>query len=311
MIRYHKLGYVELNVSDLARAREFYRDMVGLEYLGPHGATERFRCDPEEPYSVVLHESAAPGFKRAGWILENAAQFAVLQDRLDAASCPWEELDAAECDDRGFLRALRMVERHTGATLEFYRPAGERPVRPLQASHTSFQRLGHVVFATPERADAVAFFRDVLNFKESDAVGEYITFMRPFPSPWHHGIGIGRSARRQFHHLNLMVSEIDDIGRGLNRAGRSGVPVVFGPGRHIASNSVFLYFLDPDGTTLEYSFGMEEFPEVDAREPRRLPPGPESLDSWGAVRQPGMAEKGEIELAVIRATRTGGGARHD
>lgn len=310
MIRYQKLGYVELNVSDLVRARAFYRDMVGLEYVGPHGATERFRCDPEEPYSVVLHQSDAPGFKRAGWILEDDAQFELLQQRLDAADCAWEPLDAAECEQRGFLRALRTVEKHTGATLEFYRPEGERRVRPVQASHTSFQRLGHVVFTTPQRAAAVAFFRDVLNFKESDAVGEYITFMRPFPSPWHHGIGVGSGGCRQFHHLNLMVSEIDDIGKALNRARRTGVPVVFGPGRHIASNSVFLYFLDPDGTTLEYSFGMEEFPEVDPRAPRLLPPGPESLDSWGAVREPGMAARGEVEATVIRSRRNGSEARH-
>lgn len=304
MIRYQKLGYVELNVSDLARSLAFYRDMVGLEYVGPHGDAERFRCDPEEPYSVVLHRSDAPGFKRAGWILQDAAQFAPLQERLDASNSPWEQLDAAECADRGFLRAVRTVEKHTRATLEFYLPAGDRLVRPVRTTHTRIQRLGHVVFATPERAAAIAFFRDVLNFKESDSIGENITFMRPFPSPWHHGIGIGRGARPQFHHLNLMVSEIDDIGKGFNRARRSGVPVVFGPGRHVASTSIFLYFLDPDETTLEYSFGMEEFPETDARAPRLLPPVPESLDSWGAVREPGMAAKGEMEPAVIRE-RTG------
>lgn len=46
------------------------------------------------------------------------------------------------------------------------------------------------------------------------------------------------------------------------------MPVVFGPGRRPASTSVFLYFLDPDGMTLEYSFGMEEFPQIGARAPR-------------------------------------------
>jgi 2,3-dihydroxy-p-cumate/2,3-dihydroxybenzoate 3,4-dioxygenase len=77
------------------------------------------------------------------------------------------------------------------------------------------------------------------------------------------------------------------------------VPVVFGPGRHIASSSVFLYFLDPDGLTLEYSFGMEEFPEVDPRAPRTLPPVPESIDSWGAVRDPRMTAIGEIAPYTI------------
>jgi len=92
-----------------------------------------------------------------------------------------------------------------------------------------------------------------------------------------------------------MVTEIDDVGRGFNRFLRNNVPVVFGLGRHIASGSVFLYFLDPDGLTLEYSFGMEEFPEIDPRAPRRLPPVPESMDSWGAPRDPRLCAIGEVE----------------
>ena len=34
MIRYRKLGYVELNVSDLDRSETFYRDIVGLQHVG-------------------------------------------------------------------------------------------------------------------------------------------------------------------------------------------------------------------------------------------------------------------------------------
>ena len=44
---------------------------------------------------------------------------------------------------------------------------------------------------------------------------------------------------------------------------------------------MFLYYADPDGITLEYSQGMEEFPEVGAREPRRLEPSLLTLDEWG------------------------------
>ena len=34
MIRYRKLGYVELMVTDLERSAAFYRDIVGLEPAG-------------------------------------------------------------------------------------------------------------------------------------------------------------------------------------------------------------------------------------------------------------------------------------
>src|SRR3546814_20766507 len=77
-----------------------------------------------------------------------------------------------------------------------------------------------------------------------------------------------------------MVSDIDDVGRAINRMKKAEVPIVFGPGRHEPSGSIFLYFLDPDGMTAEYSFGMEEFDEVGAREPRELEAKPEVLDTW-------------------------------
>ena len=71
------------------------------------------------------------------------------------------------------------------------------------------------------------------------------------------------------HHVNFMVTEVDDIGRGISRFNKAQVPIVNGPGRHPPSGSMFLYYLDPDGMTVEYSFGMEEFPAEGARKPTR------------------------------------------
>lgn len=294
VIRYRKLGYVELMVTDLARSAAFYREVVGLEPAGSGPAGEaRFRCSGD-PYAVVLHLSERPGFKRGGWMLEDEEQFQALHKRLSDHDVPYEELDATECRARGFARATRMVEPHTGATLEFYiLPAGVE-AQPFTPSVAKIQRLGHVVWTTPHNREAIAFFRDVLNFAESDAIGEFITFLRAFPNPYHHGIGIAGGPERKLNHLNFMVTEIDDVGRGLARFTAKDVPVVFGPGRHPASGSVFLYFLDPDGLTLEYSFGMEEFPELEPRPPRRLEATPPNIDSWGSHRDSRMSATGEI-----------------
>ena len=87
---------------------------------------------------------------------------------------------------------------------------------------------------------------------------------------------------------------LEPAGRGLARFKAKDVPVVYGPGRHLASTSVFLYFLDPDGMTLEYSFGMEEFPEVGARAPRIIEPTPLNFDTWGSYRDPRMSTVGDI-----------------
>jgi 2,3-dihydroxy-p-cumate/2,3-dihydroxybenzoate 3,4-dioxygenase len=303
MIRIEKLGYVELNVTDVERSVRFYRDMVGLEFIGTRSdGGALLRCDDQDEYSLVLHQKDLFGFKRVGWMLEDDTQFGNVSRRLNERNIAFEELELIECSVRGISRAMRAVEPFTGAVMEFYRAVkhGDE-LRPYAASHTKIQRLGHVVFSTPDARNAVSFLRDVLDFRESDSIGEAATFLRPFPNPFHHGIGIMRRENRVFNHLNFMVTDIDDIGRAYNRLKKAGVPIVFGPGRHPASTSIFLYFLDPDGMTLEYSFGMEEFEEVDPRQARTLVPAPENFDTWGSVRDARMGSMGSIEASSPQA----------
>ena len=88
-------------------------------------------------------------------------------------------------------------------------------------------------------------------------------------------------------------------GRAIWRFNNEKVAIVNGPGRHPPSGSMFLYFLDPDGMTLEYSFGMEEFPEVAPRKPRVLEPIRASFDYWGAPVDPRKAAVGEIETVAV------------
>jgi 2,3-dihydroxy-p-cumate/2,3-dihydroxybenzoate 3,4-dioxygenase len=298
MIRYDRLDRVDLNVTDLERSVRFYEEIVGLQRVGttPGGALT-FRCGTDR-CEVVLHRSPMPGFRAIGLALQSAAALDELHEQLAAHGVACEELTDDECGQRRLLGALLIAEPNTGATFEFYVPRRDPLAQDSPAfvpSVAQIQRIGHVVFTTPSYAETLAFMRGVLGFATSDDIAGVITFMRPPPNPYHHGVGVARGARHGLHHVNFMVSEIDDIGVALNRFRRHDVPVVFGPGRHIASNSVFLYFLDPDGLTLEYSFGMEEFPETGPRPPRTLPPAPESIDSWGGRPDPRLGATGLVQ----------------
>lgn len=282
MIRYRKLGYVDLCVTDLTRAKEFYEDIVGLEYMcAESGGALRFSAGTEER-TIVIH-AGKPGFRALGLMLEDADQLHLLTQHLSAKRVAYTDLSAGELAARNASQAVRVVVPHLSAAFECYVPAAQEH-HVFQPKHTSIQRIGHVVFNTPNKVEVVDFLRDVLNFRTSDNIGDRTTFMRPFGSPFHHGVAVIQAPNSSMNHVNFMVSEIDDIGRALNRLRKNDVPIVFGPGRHPPSGSVFLYFLDPDGLTLEYSYGMEEFPDFEAREPRVLPAVPESLDTWGAFR---------------------------
>jgi len=302
-VRYRKLGYVELNVTDLACSREFYENMVGLQFVeqGPQGE-QRFRCS-EDPWTVALHQAPMAGHKRTGLMVEDDAQFERLFARLATAGVPCEEVGAAECAERGLARAARLVDPSIGAVMEFYLGTAASP-STFTPTLAKIQRLGHVVFGTPKFDEAVTHFRDVLNFAPSDFIQGLFAFFHCWPNPWHHGVAVGRAPQPVYHHTNFMVSEMDDIGRAMHRFNRAGVPIVYGPGRHLASGSAFLYFLDPDGLTCEYSFGMEQFPEDGAREPRLLVPKPETADMWLSPLDPRMGKTGAIESRVIASGLT-------
>jgi 2,3-dihydroxy-p-cumate/2,3-dihydroxybenzoate 3,4-dioxygenase len=166
---------------------------------------------------------------------------------------------------------------------------------PFAPTVAQIARLGHVVIRTPAFEAAAENALGTFNFRRSDVIDGAVHFLRSFPVPFHHSLAFSCGESNGLHHVNFMVTEIDDIGKAITRMRRNGVDIVNGPGRHPPSNSVFLYFLDPDGMTIEYSFGMETFAETDAREARTLKPVPESFDSWGNIPDPRMGNGGVIE----------------
>jgi 2,3-dihydroxy-p-cumate/2,3-dihydroxybenzoate 3,4-dioxygenase len=297
--RYRRLGYVALNVSDVERSAQFYRDFVGLAPAGEALGGERlFRCSARH-HDVVLH-AGKPGLRRIGWQMESGRDVESVRAHVERLGI--RSVDVASDEQRalGISGAFRFTEPNTGATLEYFHAFAEAAT-PFQPSHTKIARLGHVVLHAANHKQTERFFIDELNFRASDRIENAVTFMRCFPNPLHHSFGLGNANENRLNHVNFMVTDMDDVGRALWRMKKADVPIVFGPGRHPPSGSVFLYFLDPDGMTLEYSFGMEEFPERDAREPRLLPPGLASIDFWGAVPDRKFASLGAIEpLAVPR-----------
>lgn len=295
--RYRRLGYVALNVGDRMRADDFYRDMVGLTAAGTALNGEHlYRCSAHH-HDVVLHEHATPGLRRIGWEMESTEDLDKLRHHFLALGLTVQDVNAEECAALALDRAFRITEPNTRATFEYFGRM-EDAATAFEPTVAKIARLGHVVLGAEAFGQTERFFTDQLNYRVSDRIDNTVTFMRCFPNPLHHSFGLSNSDVNRLHHVNFMVTDIDDIGKAIYRARKLDAPVVFGPGRHPPSESIFFYFLDPDGMTLEYSFGMEEFPELGARDPRRLPHALESIDYWGAVPDARFGKSGEIEQLV-------------
>jgi hypothetical protein len=71
--------------------------------------------------------------------------------------------------------------------------------------------------------------------------------------------------------------------RGSGRVMRAGVQKVWGPGRHVAGDNTFTYFLDPHGNTVEYTTELENLDE-DTWHPHVYDfSRPEVTDQWGTA----------------------------
>ncbi len=293
-IRYSRLGYIGLNVSDIAASVQFYENLVGLQMdRPPTSDIALLRCS-DRHHDIALYKSDTPGVKRVGWQMESEQALDAVKAHFVSLDIVCQQVTDIELRQLGITRAFRATEPTTGVTFEFYYEMEKAP-EPYQATHTKVARLGHLVLSSADRAATEEFLMEHMNFRVSDRIKGMVTFMRCFPNPYHHTLGVGAAGKPGLNHINFMVTEMGDIGKANNRMKKADVPIVYGIGKHPPSESVFLYFLDPDGMTVEYSFGMEEFSEVDPRVPRELPASLESVDYWEGVPDPRMGKTGVFE----------------
>ena len=294
-IRYSRLGWVRLQVTNLETSLGFYTELFGLELTRREGNRAWLRCS-DKPHDIELIEGDEPGLFGVGFELCDTAEVQTAYDHLTERGYTPTMYDRAACDREVVEAGLRFANPDTGLTVDFY--AGQSPAtEPFRPTVAKIERLGHVVLNVSSYAKAHQFWVEDLGFEISDHVPGSIAFLRCWPNPLHHSFALLEGAADGLNHVNFMVSDIDDIGQAMNRMKRADVPIVFGPGRHLPSTSIFIYFLDPDGMTVEYSFGMEEFGEEDARPPRELERKPEVLDTWGSFADPRFGKIGAIVAA--------------
>ena len=290
--RYEKLGYAALDVTDLDKSVHFYRALMGLDLVSNQEGVACLRCSRDH-HNLMLYQSAAPGLRRAAYKMASAEDLHAAFDFHAESGLDPAWLSAEECRLLNQGPTFRVREPSSGVLFEFFDRTTQMAL-PYVPTVTKIARIGHIVVATPQYEEARARLQDVFNFALSDYVEDKFSWMRCHPNPLHHSFAIGYSERRHLHHINFMVTDVDDIGQAMNRMKQAGVEIVFGPGRHLPSTSLFLYFLDPDGMTMEFSFGMEEIPAENGRLPRMLEMHPRTMDIWGSTPAEKFGKGGRI-----------------
>lgn len=292
-LRFARLGYCRLRTPDLDRSIGFYRDLVGMTLTHRDDREAWLRCG-DKPYDIVIEKGPA-GLAAVGFELDSDADLERAHGIVAGLDLAPRWADEAGCARMKVRRSLRFTDPVTGMEIDFY-TGQEIADEPLDSQLTRIVRMGHVVLNVHDLDTAHDFWVETLGFAVSDRVEGVAEWLRCWPNPLHHSLALlqGPKDADTLHHINFMVTDIDDIGGAMNRLKAAEVPIVFGPGRHLPSTSIFLYFLDPDGNSAEFSFGMELFDEHGAREPRELEHKAETMDIWGSRPDPRFGKSSPI-----------------
>ncbi len=257
------LRHVDLAVPDYDKQLEFYTDMWGLKpettedglaFLATEGSPEqyavRLRKDDEKRLDLISFGAA------------NTADVDAMAERLGTAGVELvSEPDKRQPPGGGY--GFRFFD-NDGRTVEVSSDVAVRQHRKVEEGESIPVKLSHVVIHSPNPEATVAFYQRHLAFALSDTLmhphmGEMMWFLRT--NSFHHSLAIARGPHVALHHASFEMRGIDEYMRGTGRLLRGGVEKVWGPGRHMAGNNTFSYFLDPHGNTVEYTTELEQLDE--------------------------------------------------
>jgi len=270
-----KTGHVELRVTDLARARAWYVDLLGfVETTQEDGRLYLRGYEEWEHHSLILRQAATPGLGHIAFRVASEDDLDQLAQLVAARGLPhrWIEPGA----ERGQGRALR-IQDPLGFPVEFYHTV--EPVERLlqrfdrqRGAHV--MRIDHVNLHVPDVAAGEAWYIDTLGFQRSEYT---ITDEEP-PRVWAswlhrkqnvHDVALMTGHGPRLHHIGFWVQEPVDVLRTADilAAAGQGSALERGPGRHGISNAFFLYLRDPDGNRIElytndYLIPDPDFPPI-------------------------------------------------
>ena len=279
------LRHVDLAVPDHATQLDFYTGAWGL--VAEHsesGLTFLAAEGSPEQYVVRLRRAAE---KRIDLIAFGAATAADVDALALALARDGIRLvnEPGPLPTPGGGYGFRFYDNE-GRTVEVSSDVAVRSHRRIEPGESIPVRLSHVVINSAEPEATCAFYERHLGFALSDTLthphlGEMMWFLRI--NAWHHSLAIARGPHPSLHHASFELRGVDEYLRGTGRLLRAGVEKIWGPGRHLAGNNTFSYFLDPSGNTMEYTTELETVDE-DSWHPHRYDfTRPEVADQWGTA----------------------------
>jgi catechol 2,3-dioxygenase-like lactoylglutathione lyase family enzyme len=276
MSRVTEIRYVGYGVADFAAERDFYANKWCLKEVAEQDGMVYFAAEgSDERYVARLREDPANRVDVIALATNTRADVDTLHDKVVVAGCRVIFAPRA-LDQLGSGYGFRFFTTD-GLPFEISAEVERGSKRDIARWEAVPQKISHIVLHSPDHKAMVQFFIDVLGFRLSDWLGDFMAFLRC--NEWHHRLAILPGPPCLNHVAYDMVS-VDDMMRGINRLKNGDIDIKWGPGRHTAGNNTFSYFVTPNGFAVEYTSELEAV-GFEGHEATVHTPGPTTMDQWG------------------------------
>lgn len=279
------LRHVDLAVPDYDRQLDFYSGVWGLTKVTEDSGISFLAAEGSpEQYVVRLRKADEKRLDLISYGASTSADVDTLAEQLLAGGVQLIT-QPGTIDTPGGGYGFRFFDVD-GRTIEVSTDVEVRRHRKIEAKEAIPVKLSHVVINAPDLNTTRAWYERHLGFNLSDTLmhphlGEAMHFMRI--SNQHHSMAIAQGPHAALHHISFELRGIDEYMRGSGRVIRAGHHKIWGPGRHVAGDNTFTYFLDPNGNTVEYTTELETLDE-DTWHPHVYDfSNPEVTDQWGTA----------------------------
>ncbi len=273
-----RLGYLHVRETDLASARQYYGETLGLTLMNEEPGKLYFKAwDEWDHHHLVLEEGGAGlakfGFKVSGLDELERLEKGMRNFGLETVRMSKNETLAVGQGVRAVLPSGHIMElyhdiEYAGTAVGTVNP----PVRPRHLEGIGVPRLDHALLTTEDPALMERLFTEVLGFRASHRLVTELGDKGDLIATWlftthkSHDIAFIKGPSGKLHHFAYRVMDWSAIRHGGEILSMDNVPVAFGPDIHGLTRGQTIYFFDPSGNRNEiFSSDVEtaaDFPTV-------------------------------------------------
>ena len=276
MSRVTEIRYVGYAVNDLATERTFYADKWKLKEVHEADGMVYFAAQGhDELYVVRLRQDPVQRIDVIALATETREDVDALHAKVRDYGCQIV-FEPRDLDQFGGGYGFRFFSKD-GLPYEISAGVQRGTARALERFEGVPEKISHIVMHSPRHKEEIGFFTDVLGFRISDWLGDFMCFLRCNSA--HHRIAF-LPGPPCLNHVAYDMPNVDEMMRGIVRLKRAEVDLRWGPGRHVAGNNTFSYFTTPAGFAVEYTAELEEV-DFENHQFQVITPAPHMMDQWG------------------------------